>query len=126
MLGEISRKLSVTQRATDTFQKFHFAFIFHFPSGTDFQLIYRGGRGLNIGGPDVGGPDVGGPDIGGPDIGGRVEMSGPDIGGPDVGVQISGVQDLGGPDVGVQMSENNSIHVHQTKLHIEVFELSKH
>ena len=24
------------------FQKFHFAFIFHFPSGTDFQLIYRG------------------------------------------------------------------------------------
>ena len=25
------------------FQKFHFAFIFHFPSGTDFQLIYRGG-----------------------------------------------------------------------------------
>ena len=24
------------------FQKFHFAFIFYFPSGTDFQLIYRG------------------------------------------------------------------------------------
>ena len=24
------------------FQKCHFAFIFHFPSGTDFQLIYRG------------------------------------------------------------------------------------
>ena len=24
------------------FQKFHFTFIFHFSSGTDFQLIYRG------------------------------------------------------------------------------------
>ena len=29
------------------FQKFHFAFIFHFPSGTDFQLIYRG-AGLSL------------------------------------------------------------------------------
>ena len=24
-------------------KKINFAFIFHFPSGTDFQLIYRGG-----------------------------------------------------------------------------------
>ena len=40
MLGEKSRKLSVTLR---NYQKFHFAFIFHFPSGTDFQLIFKGG-----------------------------------------------------------------------------------
>ena len=32
MLSEKSRKLSVTLRETDIFQKLHFAFIFHFPT----------------------------------------------------------------------------------------------
>ena len=30
------------------FQKFHFAFIFNFPSGTDFQLIYKDGPSLAL------------------------------------------------------------------------------